>query len=171
MTSKLAALALACFGTFTSANPVPQVVSDAAIQPRVFSDEMLNHDITQSNVQDTICRKGYTKTIRPTVVYTNGVKFKLMREAGIPEEDASLYELDHIVPLSVGGHPRKIANLMLQPYENFEEKPGARQKDRLELNLQNMVCNDEIHLSTAQREIGADWLAVYGKYIKHKRKQ
>ena len=76
----------------------------------------------------------------------------------------------HIVPLSVGGNPRKLANLMLQPYETIEGKPGARQKDRLELKLQNMVCNEEIDLATAQREIGGDWLTAYGKYVKHKRK-
>ena len=171
MKSKFTALVLASFVTFTYAAPVPQAVSEAAIKPRTFSSQMLNQDITQSNIQDTICRKGFTKTIRPAGVYTNGVKFKLMREAGIPEEDADLYELDHIVPLSVGGHPRKLANLMLQPYENIEGKPGARQKDRLELKLQNMVCNEEIDLATAQREIGGDWLMAYGKYIKHKRKQ
>lgn len=170
MTLKLVALIFASFMTVTYANPVPHAVSEAAIQPRVFSGEMLNQDITQSNIQDTICRKKFTNTIRPAVSYTNRVKFKLMREAGIPDEDANLYELDHIVPLVVGGHPRKLANLMLQPYENVEGKPGARQKDRLELKLQNMVCNDEIDLATAQREIGADWLTAYGKYIKNKMK-
>src|SRR5437870_332686 len=111
---------------FAYANPVPQAVIEASIKPRVFSTEMLNQDITQANIQDTICSKGFTKTIRPAVSYTNGVKFKLLREAGIPEADAGLYELDHIVPLAVGGHPRKMANLMLQPYENFEGKPGAK---------------------------------------------
>lgn len=170
MTLKLVALILASFVTVTYANPVPHAVSEAAIKPRVFSGEMINQDITQSNIQDTICRKRFTNTIRPAVSYTNGVKFKLMREAGIPDEDAGMYELDHIVPLVVGGHPRKLANLMLQPYENIEGKPGARQKDRLELKLLNMVCNEEIDLAAAQREIGADWLTAYGKYIKHKRK-
>lgn len=170
MTLKLVALILASFVTVTYANPVPHAVSEAAIQPREFSGEMLNQDITQSNIQDTICRKRFTNTIRPPISYMNGVKFKLLREAGIPEENAGLYELDHIVPLSVGGHPRKLANLMLQPYENIEDKPGARQKDRLELKLQSMVCNEEIDLATAQREIGGDWLTAYGKYIKHKRK-
>ena len=153
---------------FAHADPVPQAIIDASIAPRAFTSEMLNQDITQANIQDTICRKGFTKTIRPAVIYTNGVKFKLMREAGIPEEDADKYELDHIVPLAVGGHPRKLANLMLQPYEGTL---GARQKDRLELKLQNMVCNGELDLATAQREIGSDWVTAYTKYIRHKKWQ
>lgn len=148
------------------ADPVPQATIDAAIASRQFTPEMLNPDITQANIQDSICRKGFTKLIRPAVVYTNGVKFKLMREAGISEADADKYELDHIVPLAVGGHPRKLANLMLQPYEGAL---GARQKDRLELKLHDMVCAGELDLAIAQREIGSDWVVAYTKYIKHKR--
>jgi len=158
-------IALVAITAFASADPVPQAVIDASIAPRHFSTEMLNPDITQENIHDTVCRKRFTKTIRPAVVYTNGVKFKLMREAGIPEEDAGKYELDHIVPLAVGGHPRKLANLMLQPYAGAL---GARQKDRLELKLQNMVCNNELALATAQREIGSDWVTAYTRYIKLK---
>lgn len=151
--------------TFVYAAPVPQHVSDASIRPRIFSGEMLNQDISQENIYDSICQKGFTKTIRPAVVFTNGVKFKLMREAGIPTEDAGLYELDHIVPLAVGGHPRKLANLQLQPYEG---EFGAKQKDRLEHKLHQMVCSGKIDLSTAQREIGSDWTKAYVRYIKHK---
>ena len=159
-------MVLGAAATFTRADPVPQAIIDASVAPRHFSTEMLNPDITQENSQDTICRKGFTKTIRPAVVYTNGVKFKLMREAGIPEEDADKYELDHIVPLALGGHPRKLANLMLQPYEGTAL--NARQKDRLELKLQHMVCSGELDLATAQREIGSDWVGAYAKHIRHK---
>jgi hypothetical protein len=162
-----AALAFVGSAAIAYADSIPQAVIDAAVAPRQFSNEMVNQDITQANIQDTICRKGFTKTIRPAVVYTNGVKFKLMREAGIPEADADKYELDHIVPLAVGGHPRKLVNLMLQPYEGAL---GARQKDRLELKLHDMVCAGELDLATAQREIGSDWGDAYERYVKHKKR-
>ena len=165
MKAVFATLVLAAFTTLACADTIPQSVIDAATSPRQFSTEMLNPDISQANIQETICRKGFTKTIRPATVYTNGVKFKLMRETGIPEEDADKYELDHIVPLALGGHPRKLANLMLQPYEG---KLGARQKDRLELKLQHMVCSGELDLAIAQRQIGSDWVSAYTKYIRHK---
>lgn len=125
------ATSVACFG-----QTIPQSVIDHSINPRTFTDEMLDRDINQENIGETICRKGYTKTVRPSTVYTNGVKMKLLREAGLVEADASLYELDHIVPLALGGHPRKLSNLMLQPWEG---KQGAKQKDRLERKMQNMV--------------------------------
>lgn len=38
---------------------------------------------------------------------------------------ASQYELDHIVPLALGGHPRNLKNLMLQPWEGAD---GAHAK-------------------------------------------
>jgi|GEM_PF-3596631 len=159
------ALALTCLISLSQAAPVPEAINSAAIMPRTFSSAMLNPDITQANIQETVCRKHFTKTIRPGVAYTNNVKFRLMRDAGIPEEDAGLFELDHIVPLSIGGHPRNLVNLMLQPYQGVL---GAKQKDRLELKLQNMVCDGDIDLATAQKEIGGDWVAAYRKFIKHK---
>lgn len=168
MKTVFATIMLGSLAMFANADPIPQAVADAAIAPRQFSTEMLNPDITQANIHDTICRKGFTKTIRPAVVYTNGVKFKLMREAGIPETDADKYELDHIVPLAVGGHPRKLVNLMLQPYEG---KLGARQKDRLELKLHDLVCSSGLALASAQQEIGNNWVSAYRKYVLYKREQ
>ena len=147
------------------AQTIPQAVIEHSINPRVFTNEMIDSDISQSNINETICRKGYTKTVRPSTIYTNGVKKKLLREAGLVEADASLYELDHIVPLALGGHPRKLSNLMLQPWEGSE---GAKQKDRLERKMQNMVCRGDIALTNAQHEIGSDWMTAYVRYIKHK---
>ena len=75
-----------------------------------------NPDVTQETIGQTICVSGYTKTVRPSTSYTKGVKLKLLREAGIDESFAGQYELDHIIPLAVGGHPRKLSNLTLQPW-------------------------------------------------------
>ena len=77
----------------------------------------LNPDVDEGTIDMTICVSGYTKSVRPATSYTNGVKKKLMREAGIDGARIDDYELDHIVPLALGGHPRKLSNLMLQPWE------------------------------------------------------
>jgi hypothetical protein len=116
----------------------------------------INADVTQSNIQQTICVPGYTKSIRPSTGYTNGVKRKLLRESGIDEAPISEYELDHIIPLAVGGHPRKLANLQLQPWEGHD---GAKRKDRIEVKLQCLVCAGQVLLTDAQNEIaeGAPW--------------
>jgi hypothetical protein len=77
----------------------------------------LNPDVTPATIRETICVPGYTQSVRPSTTYTNGVKRKLLSEAGLPETGIGNYELDHIIPLALGGHPRKLSNLMLQPWE------------------------------------------------------
>lgn len=131
----------------------------------VLADLALNPDVGQNNIQETICLPGYTKTVRPATSYTNGVKLKLMREADIEAARASEFELDHIVPLALGGHPRKLDNLQLQPWEG---ELGAKRKDRLESKLQCLVCTGQVPLEAAQREIFEDWPSAYHRYAKFK---
>lgn len=49
-----------------------------------MQEAVLNADVTQETIQQTICVPSYTATVRPSTNYTNGVKFKLMREQGVP---------------------------------------------------------------------------------------
>jgi hypothetical protein len=105
----------------------------------------LNHDVTPETIASTICVSGYTAMVRPASIYTNGVKMKLLQASGQEPASASAYELDHIVPLALGGHPRALDNLQLQPW------PEARRKDRLEVKLQCLVCSGQISPRTRSR--------------------
>jgi hypothetical protein len=116
----------------------------------------INPDVTQANIRQTICVSGYTRTVRPATAYTNGVKAKLMSEAGLDSSRMSDYELDHIIPLAVGGHPRKLSNLQLQPWYG---QNSALEKDGLERRLQHMVCKGRISLIDAQHCIAENWQA------------
>jgi len=116
----------------------------------------LNPDVTEDTIGQTICVPGYTSSVRPSSSYTNSVKAKLLRENGINESMMRYYELDHIVPLALGGHPRKPGNLALQPWDG---EHGAIRKDQLERRLQILVCRGELKLSDAQACIAQDWEA------------
>jgi hypothetical protein len=116
----------------------------------------LNPDVDEDTIDRTICVSGYTKSVRPATSYTNGVKRKLMQEAGIDAARIGDYELDHIVPLALGGHPRKLSNLTLQPWEG---EHGAKVKDVLEVHLQGLVCHGKLDLTDAQVCIAQDWEA------------
>ena len=118
----------------------------------------LNLDVTQRSIGQTICVSGYTRTVRPSTSYTIGVKLKLLREAGLDENQRSKFELDHIIPLALGGHPRNLNNLMLQRWEG---PTGAKKKDRLEVKLQCLVCTGQVELSEAQQSIYTDWTKAY----------
>jgi hypothetical protein len=120
-----------------------------------------NPDVTQDSISTTICVKGYTKSVRPGVAYTNGIKKKLMREQGLDVATLHDYELDHIIPLEVGGHPRNPSNLMLQRWEGDN---SARTKDKLENRLHAFVCKGKLSLKDAQTCIAENWQACLAKY-------
>ena len=92
--------------TTTTTTPEPQsVLPDPAITPGV-----LNPKVGQSTIKKTICKSGWTATIRPPVSYTNNLKIQQMvlyEETGSP----SNYEEDHFIPLELGGAPRNPKNL------------------------------------------------------------
>lgn len=130
-----------------------------------YAGMALNPDVSQDVIAMTICVPGYTKEVRPAVNYTNGVKRKMLRQAGIDESRAREYELDHIVPLALGGHPRSLENLQLQPWNGPD---GAHRKDRIEVKLQCLVCSGQVPLVEAQEEIYTDWQSAYHKYARIK---
>jgi hypothetical protein len=121
----------------------------------------LNPDVSETNIRQTICVPGYTRAVRPSTSYTNGVKQKLLRAAGLDPASPGRYELDHLIPLALGGHPRKLSNLVLQPWEC---EHGARRKDTLEVHLHALVCRGTLKLRDAQRCIGDDWEACAARH-------
>jgi len=124
-----------------------------------FADRgALNSDVTQATIARTICVPHYTQNVRPASSFTDGVKQLLLKRGGLDPSTAADYELDHIIPLAIGGHPRNLDNLQLQPWEE------AKRKDRIEVKLQCLVCAGQIALSDAQREIVDDWHAAYHRY-------
>jgi hypothetical protein len=133
------------------------------------TNALLNPDVTPATQGQTICSSGYTKTVRPSTSFTNGIKKRLLREQGMDfEAEKGGYELHHIVPLALGGHPRNLHNLTLQPWEGPD---GAKRKDRLEVKLQCLVCSGDVELHEAQDAIWSDWkaaYAVYGRMVCHR---
>lgn len=124
----------------------------------------INPDVTQETIGQNICVAGYTKSVRPSSSYTNGIKRRLLREAGIDEKHIGEYELDHIIPLAVGGHPRKLSNLALQVWDG---EHGAHKKDALERRLQILVCSNSLTLLSAQRCIAEDWIACVAEITRN----
>jgi hypothetical protein len=105
---------------------------------------VLNPDVTQATIAATICRHGWTRTIRPPVSYTNDLKRRQLRAFGLRGPPAA-YQEDHLISLELGGHPRDARNLWPEPY------PRAAEVDRLENDLNHRVCAGALSLSEAQR--------------------
>ncbi|HEY3018063.1 MAG TPA: hypothetical protein VGJ23_04460 [Gaiellaceae bacterium] len=106
---------------------------------------VLNPDVTQANIVGTICKHGWTRTIRPPTDYTNALKLKQMREYGVGGSP-SAYQEDHLISLELGGHPTDARNLWPEPY------PRAAEVDSIENDLNARVCSGDMSLDEAQRK-------------------
>lgn len=104
--------------------------------------------VTQDNIASTICRSGYTSTIRPPASDTN--RWKIRTYVFYDLSTATSGEYDHVVPLELGG-ANATSNLWIQP--------GAipNPKDKVENRLKDEVCAGQITLAAAQQEIATDW--------------
>jgi hypothetical protein len=73
---------------------------------------LVNPDITQTNIDQTICNPQWsTKSIRPPVSYTNTLKTMQLAASQATDKTPAHYEEDHLVSLELGGHPRDPRNL------------------------------------------------------------
>jgi hypothetical protein len=116
------------------------VLASATLTPGV-----LNASVTQSTIRSTICRRGWTTTIRPPTEYTSALKLRQMGaygETGPP----TAYQEDHLISLELGGHPTDPRNLWPEPY------PRASEVDRVENDLNAKVCSGALTLAAAQRQ-------------------
>lgn len=103
----------------------------------------------------TICKSGYTKTVRSVSTKLRQQIYRAYDVAYPPPRGS--YELDHFVPLALGGD-NSAANLFP---EAANPKPGFREKDVVEVYLYERVCAGAVGLAAAQKLIAEDWLAVY----------
>jgi len=122
----------------------------------------VNPNITQSNIQQTVCVKGYTKTIRPPSHFTNKLKKRQIREYGYADRNPKHYEEDHLIALSIGGASHDPRNLWPEPRIS---EWGAKKKDQLEFVLYKMVCRQEISLAEAQLAMVSNWIDAWKKYV------
>ena len=133
----LALLALAL--RLEQQHAAPAVVADPVRTPGV-----LNPDVTQATIADTICKRGWTRTIRPPTAYTDALKRTQLREYGVTGS-LSRYQEDHLISLELGGHPTDPRNLWPEPY------PRAARVDTIENELNGKVCSGALSLDAAQR--------------------
>jgi len=115
----------------------------------------VNPSVTQDNIGNTICAPGYTKSVRPPVSYTTPLKIRLMQSYGFTDSRSN-YELDHLIPLEIGGNPYDVRNLWPEPgYGQY----NFHVKDRYENYLNNAVCSGSLSLSDAQKDIATNWIS------------
>ena len=114
----------------------------ASVLPRL-TPGVANAAITQANIRSTICKSGWTRTVRPPGAYTNALKHRQMRQYG-ERGSPSDYQEDHLISLELGGDPTDPRNLWPEPY------PRAAAVDQIENELNQAVCTGKLSLQAAQ---------------------
>jgi len=115
--------------------------------------------VTQANIAQTICRPGYTGTVRPPESETGPAKHESLADYGMQYTPA--IEYDHLVPLELGG-ANAVSNLWPEP--NTAGAHGTRNpKDAVENRLKEAVCAHQVTLTAAQQAIAADWTTALAR--------
>jgi hypothetical protein len=110
-------------------------------------------DIFEGVTVNDLRQPGYSERARD-------VPAELMREiyAWYGISDHTGFVIDHLVPVELAGRST-LANLWPQRIGD------AKRKDRLAAKLHELVLSGQLELGTAQREIAANWIEAYKKYV------
>jgi hypothetical protein len=144
-------LGLLGLAVVVAATALPRCGSRPAVVVRaswVLTPGVLNPAVTQATIASTICRRGWTRTIRPPVDYTNALKLRQLRQYGL-RGPPSAYQEDHLISLELGGSPADPRNLWPEPY------PRASAVDQIENDFNDRVCAGSLTLAEAQRRESA----------------
>jgi hypothetical protein len=118
----------------------------------------VNPAVSPATLASTICRSGWTATVRPPESVTEPEKLASLRAYG--ESGASRYEYDHLVPLELGGAVNDPRNLWPEPDYPTHQGFALNPKDKLETALKHMVCDGRLALAETQRQIALNWVAA-----------
>ncbi len=123
----------------------------------------LNPAVTQARIGSTICRSGWTSSVRPPESVSEPEKLASMDAYG-DHGSASFYEYDHDVPLELGGAVNDARNLWPEPDYPAHSGFYLNPKDHLERALNRLVCAGQMPLAQAQRLIADNWVSAYHRY-------
>jgi len=109
--------------------------------------------VTQSNLPQTICRSGYSSSVRAPATETDKAKKVSLTQYG--EQSTKTTEYDHLISLELGG-TNATSNLWPEP--NAAAATGTTNpKDSVENKLHTAICSGTITLVAAQKAIATDW--------------
>lgn len=120
-----------------------------------YPDEILTPGEIGTNDLNVICYEYYEKLL---VKVPDDITKKVYEEYMIKTYTPKEYEIDHFIPLALGGS-NNIKNLWPQPITY----PGYKEKDYLQLYLRDQVCNHGMNLTDARMKITGDWYSLYLK--------
>ena len=141
------------------------LVSATLAEPALAFEVRPNPNLTGGSVRidghDVNATCGHSKAHRGSMSHAR--RDEILTEYGLPRGDHPDFEIDHLIPLCLGGSDDP-SNLWPEPRRSIEPKWNAEAKDRLERRMCDMVCTGQLDIGTAQEAFAKDWIAAYQKY-------
>jgi hypothetical protein len=126
------------------------------------------------SMQDPVLTPGAVRTANVHEICANGTRElrhwsrdrddRIMIEYGLPPGRHPRYEIDHLIPLGIGGADDDL-NLWAEPRRGIEPTWNAERKDDLEWKLRDLVCSGQLDVREAQKAIADDGVAAWSKYV------
>ena len=132
-------------------------ISPAAGQDRQPARDLPNPSLTPGAIASSMPVCGSTRELRH---WSRARDNAILREYGLPAGPHPDFEVDHLVPLALGGSDDD-ANLWAEPRASIEPDWNAERKDKLEWKLRDLACAGQLDVPEIQREIAADWIRLY----------
>lgn len=149
-------LALALFAVAAQAEELPNPnLTPGATDP----------EVNAGNIKESICKVTHftwTEGHMPPASFLENIEKEQIKQYGYADGNLKHYQMDHLIPLSLGGHPTDPKNIWPQV---LLAKWSARRKDYLEQILHDKVCKGEVSLQDAQDQIKTNWIEAYKKYV------
>jgi hypothetical protein len=125
-------------------------------------------------VPDPTLTPGAVRTTDPVEICTHSTReFRhwsreaddcILIEYGLPPGPHPEVEIDHLIPLGVGGADDD-RNKWPEPRRNIEPQWQASEKTRLEWKLRDLICIGQLDVREAQRAVAEDWMTAYARFV------
>jgi hypothetical protein len=144
--------------TFASLTLIALMAGPAHAASTIVPDPTLTPGAVRTTDVSEICSHG-TRELRH---WDRERDDHIMAEYGLPAGPHPDFEIDHLIPLGIGGADSD-ANLWPEPRRSLEPQWNAETKDRLEWKLRDLICSGQLDVVVAQKAISEDWTALYGQ--------
>lgn len=120
-----------------------------------------NPGVTPATVNQTICRKGWTSTVRPSASYTDRLERQGIIDYNLRDSSGQLMstketEEDHLIPLELGGSPTDPKNL----WPEYDNGHIPNPKDDVENAAKETACAHPDRLPELQQKMATDWIRL-----------
>lgn len=121
------------------------------------STDLPNPTLTPGEAQTTDLGLICTSPIKVPRDVPLSVRLQVFKNYHIPWGNHHLYEVDHLIPLELGG-----ANTIANLWPEFGPIPNP--KDKVENRLHVLVCTGKVTIEVAQHDIAINWKDAQKNY-------